>query len=90
MAEIELFASGASRHNLRYEVLYKENDEEKYLALRNLLTAKKCPSIVYVSKVKRTYSLTARLEADGIKVLPFNGKKDKSEKVANQEKFMNG
>lgn len=88
--EMELFASGAARHNLRYEVLYKENDEEKYLALRNLLTAKKCPSIVYVSKVKRTYSLATRLEADGIKALPFNGKMDKSQKVANQEKFMNG
>ena len=88
--EMELFASGASRHNLRYEVLYKENDEEKYLALRNLLTAKNCPSIVYVSKVKRTYSLATRLSADGIKALPFNGKMDKSEKVANQEKFMNG
>lgn len=88
--EMELFASGASRHNLRYEVLYKENDEEKYLTLRNMLTAKNCPSIVYVSKVKRTYSLSSRLEADGIKALPFNGKMDKSEKVANQEKFMNG
>lgn len=88
--EMELFASGAARHNLRYEVLYKENDEEKYLALRNLLTAKNCPSIVYVSKVKRTYSLATRLSADGIQALPFNGKMDKSEKVANQEKFMSG
>ncbi|MGN0650269.1 MAG: RecQ family ATP-dependent DNA helicase [Oscillospiraceae bacterium] len=88
--ETELFASGAARHNLRYEVLYKENDEEKYLTLRNLLTAKNCPSIVYVSKVKRTYSLAERLSADGIKALPFNGKMEKSEKVENQEKFMSG
>ena len=88
--EMELFASGASRHNLRYEVLHKENDDEKYLTLRNLMTAKNCPSIVYVSKVKRTYSLATKLSADGIKALPFNGKMDKSEKVANQEKFMNG
>lgn len=88
--EMEIFASGASRRNLRYEVLYKENDEEKYLALRNLLTAKNCPSIVYVSKVKRTYSLSNRLIADGIKALPFNGKMDKSKKIANQEQFMSG
>lgn len=88
--KMEIFASGASRHNLRYEVLYKENDEEKYLALRRLLTAKNCPSIVYVSKVKRTFNLAARLTSDGIKALPFNGKMEKSEKIANQEQFMSG
>ncbi len=88
--EMAVFASGASRRNLRYEVLYKENDDEKYLALRNLLTTKNCPSIVYVSKVRRTYSLASRLTADGIKALPFNGKMDKSEKTANQEQFMSG
>ena len=88
--EMEIFASGASRRNLRYEVLYKENDDEKYLALRNLLTTKNCPSIVYVSKVKRTFSIAKRLNADGIKALPFNGKMDKSEKIANQEQFMSG
>ena len=88
--EMEIFASGASRRNLRYEVLYKENDDEKYLALRNLLTTKNCPSIVYVSKVKRTFSIAKRLNADGIKALPFNGKMDKSGKIANQERFMSG
>lgn len=88
--EMEIFASGASRRNLRYEVLYKENDDEKYLALRNLLTTKNCPSIVYVSKVKRTFGIAKRLTADGIKALPFNGKMDKSEKIANQEQFMSG
>lgn len=88
--EMEIFASGASRRNLRYEVLYKKNDDEKYLALRNLLTTKNCPSIVYVSKVKRTFSIAKRLNADGIKALPFNGKMDKSEKIANQEQFMSG
>lgn len=88
--KMEIFASGASRHNLHYKVLHMENDEEKYLALRKLLTAKICPSIVYVSKVKRTFSLAARLSADGINALSFNGKMDKSEKVANQERFMSG
>lgn len=88
--EMNIYASGASRHNLHYEVLYKENNEEKYLALRNLLTAKNCPSIVYVSRVRRTREIAERLGSDGIKALPFNGRMDKSEKVANQEKFMSG
>ena len=88
--EMSIFASGASRHNLRYEVLYKNSDDEKYLALRNLLTTKNCPSIVYVSTVRRTFHIADKLSADGIKALPYNGKMDKSEKVANQEQFMNG
>lgn len=72
------------------KVLYKNSDDEKYLALRNLLTTKNCPSIVYVSTVRRTFHIADKLSADGIKALPYNGKMDKSEKVANQEQFMNG
>ncbi|MDR1409272.1 MAG: DEAD/DEAH box helicase, partial [Oscillospiraceae bacterium] len=34
-AKLELFSSTAIRENLRYVVLYKETDEEKYTALRN-------------------------------------------------------
>lgn len=85
---LDIFATGAARHNLRYEVIYKENDDEKYLALRNLIEQKNCPTIVYVSKVKKTIALAKKLSEDGFSALPYNGKMESSQKIENQEKFM--
>ena len=87
--ELELFATNASRTNLRYEVLYKETDEEKYDALRTLIEQKNCPTIVYVSRTKRTWQIAEKLTNDGFKARPFNGKMDSSEKQENQEAFIN-
>lgn len=87
--ELELFATNASRTNLRYEVLYKETDEEKYETLRTLIEQKDCPTIVYVSRTKRTKQLAEKLTNDGFKARAFNGKMDSSEKQENQEAFIN-
>ena len=87
--ELELFATNASRTNLRYEVLYKETDEEKYDALRTLIEQKNCPTIVYVSRTKRTLQIAEKLTNDGFKARPFNGKMESSEKQENQEAFIN-
>ncbi len=87
--ELELFATNASRTNLRYEVLYRETDEEKYETLRSLIEQKSCPTIVYVSRTKRTRALAEKLCNDGFKARPFNGKMDSSEKQENQEAFIN-
>lgn len=87
--ELELFATNAARTNLRYEVLYKETDEEKYETLRTLIEQKNCPAIVYVSRTKRTRLLAEKLTNDGFKALAFNGKMDSSEKQENQEAFIN-
>lgn len=87
--DLELFATSAARTNLRYEVLYKETDEEKYSAMRDLIEQKNCPTIVYVSRTKRTRQLAEKLCADGFKARPFNGKMDSTEKQENQEAFIN-
>lgn len=87
--ELEIFASSASRKNLRYEVLYKENDEEKYTTLRLLAEQKNCPAIVYVSRARRTVELASKLCADGISALPFHGQMDRGEKQENQDAFIN-
>ncbi len=87
--ELELFATNASRTNLRYEVLFRETDEEKYETLRGLIEQKSCPTIVYVSRTKRTRKLAEKLCNDGFKARPFNGKMDSSEKQENQEAFIN-
>ena len=87
--ELELFATTASRTNLRYEVLYRETDEEKYETLRTLIEQKNCPTIVYVSRTRRTRLLAEKLNNDGFKARAFNGKMDSSEKQENQEAFIN-
>lgn len=86
--DLQLFASSASRTNLRYSVIHAETDEDKYMKLRSLIAESDCPTIVYVSRTKRTKMLAEKLTRDGYKALPFNGRMDSDEKIANQEAFM--
>ena len=88
--DLKLFASTASRTNLRYSVIHTETDNEKYLKLRSLVAEANCPTIIYVSRTKRTKELAAKLTRDGYKALPFNGKMESDEKISNQDKFMKG
>ncbi len=88
--ELELFATDAQRRNLHYTVLYKAGDPEKYAALRGLIARKNCPTIVYVSRTRKTKELAEALSRDGFPALPYNGKMEPPEKVANQEAFMSG
>lgn len=83
--DLQLFASSALRTNLRYSVIHAETDEDKYIKLRSLIAESDCPTIVYVS---RTKMLAEKLTRDGYKALPFNGRMDSDEKIANQEAFM--
>ena len=86
--DLQLFASSASRTNLRYSMIHAETDEDKYMKLRSLIAESDCPTIVYVSRTKRTKMLAEKLTRDGYKALPFNGRMDSDEKIANQEAFM--
>lgn len=88
--ELELFTSDASRENLRYAVLHQETEGEKYNTLRALIEQKDCPTIVYVSRTRRTKQLAEKLTSDGFPARPYNGKMDPSEKVANQDAFLQG
>lgn len=85
---LELYASSATRENLHYTVLYKETEEEKYNALRSLIAEKNCPTIVYVSRTKRTQELAEKLTSDGFLAKPFHGKMDANDKIINQEAFI--
>jgi ATP-dependent DNA helicase RecQ len=53
-----------------------------------LIAESSCPTIVYVSRTKRTKQLAEKMTRDGYKALPFNGKMDADEKIANQDAFM--
>lgn len=88
--ELKLFAAKAERSNLRYSVIHADTPEEKYHQLRSLILGRSCPTIVYVSRTKRTHELANHLRADGIAALPFNGKMEAADKVHHQNAFMNG
>lgn len=86
--DLKIFASKAMRTNLRYSVIHADTDEDKYMKLRSLIAGSACPVIVYVSRTKRTWQLAEKLTRDGFKALPFNGRMDAEDKIANQESFM--
>lgn len=86
--DLDLFASSASRTNLRYSVIHADTDDDKYTKLRSLIAESSCPTIIYVSRTKRTKDLSEKLTRDGYKALPFNGKMNADEKIANQDAFM--
>ncbi|MCO5290140.1 MAG: RecQ family ATP-dependent DNA helicase [Chitinophagaceae bacterium] len=87
---LELFTSTTSRTNLHYKVFEKDDEEEKYQALRDLIEEKKCPTIIYVSRTRKAYTLAERLRKDGFSAKPYHGKMDKQEKSENQDSFING
>lgn len=87
--ELELYASNASRTNLRYQVRLVDPETKKYLELRELIKTKDCPTIVYVSRTKQTVKLSEQLKNDGILALPFNGKMDPKAKQSHQDDFIN-
>ena len=87
---LELFASSATRTNLRYSVVHSETNEDKYLKLRQLISESACPTIVYVARVERTRKIAEQLTRDGFPALPFNGKMSSDEKTVNQDAFMSG
>ena len=88
--ELKVFAANAERKNLRYSVLHADTADEKYNLLRSLILGHNCPSIVYVSRTRRTRELAQHLVNDGIRALPFNGKMEAADKVKNQNAFMSG
>lgn len=86
--DLQLFASSASRTNLHYSVIHVDSDGNKYNLLRLLVEQADCPTIIYVSRTKRTRELAQKLTRDGISALPYNGKMDADEKIHNQDAFM--
>ena len=86
--ELLLFTTASQRKNLHYRVLREESDAEKYAQLRSLIEEKDCPTIVYVSRTRRTKQLADQLCNDGFAARPFHGKMESREKVANQKAFM--
>ena len=88
--ELEVFSSNSSRTNLHYEVFEKQDEEEKYNTLRNMIEEKNCPTIIYVSRTRKAEVLAQRLTQDGYQTRAYHGQMDKQEKTENQDLFMRG
>ncbi len=88
--DLEIFSSSATRTNLQYKVFEKGDEEQKYNSVRDLIEEKNCPTIVYVSRTKKAYSLAKRLTEDGFNAKPYHGKMDVKEKTGNQDSFIKG
>lgn len=86
--KLQLYTTSADRENLHYTVLYKDSKEEKYQALRDIIQAKKCPTIVYVSRTKKAEEIAEKLVKDGFAAKAFHGQMEPSDKIANQESFI--
>lgn len=88
--ELGLFTAKPSRKNLTYKVFEKKDEEEKYQALRSLIEENNCPTIVYVSRTKKTADLAERLNKDGFNARPYHGKLESEIKIENQNAFIEG
>jgi len=88
--ELEIFKTVATRKNLKFKVYPKNDEEEKYNTVRDLIDIHNCPSIIYVSRTLKAYRLAERLSQDGYIAKPYHGKMDKQEKSENQDAFING
>ncbi len=88
--ELEIFRAMASRTNLQYKVIPKDEEEEKYNTVRSLIDGKSCPTIVYVSRTRKAYTIAERLAQDGYQAKPYHGKMDRQEKSENQDAFIRG
>lgn len=86
--ELDIYATDSTRKNLTYYVLYKETEEEKYSTMRELIQEFNCPTIVYVSRTKKTFELSEKLNKDGISSKHYHGKMDSNDKISNQEQFI--
>ncbi|MDD4729839.1 MAG: RecQ family ATP-dependent DNA helicase, partial [Dysgonamonadaceae bacterium] len=88
--ELELFRASATRTNLQYHIFNEENNDEKFSKLRQLIVDNDCPTIVYVSRTRRTEDLAAKLTESGYPAKPYHGQMDKQMRITNQDVFMRG
>lgn len=87
---LEVFRAPTSRTNLYFRVFQRNDENSKYNALRDLIVEKKCPTIVYVSRTRKTGDLAEHLRKDGISALAFHGKMENQQKTENQNAFISG
>ena len=90
LLDLEAFRAGTARPNLTYNIFNEQNNDEKYLKLRQLIIDNDCPTIIYVSRTRRAEELAGKLTEDGYVAKPYHGQMDKQSRIENQDAFISG
>jgi ATP-dependent DNA helicase RecQ len=88
--ELIVFQTNESRKNLRYVVYEQSEDTNKYTLLRDVLSQRQVPAIIYVSRTKKAEELAQKLSADGFPAKPYHGKLAAKVKTDHQDAFLAG
>ncbi len=88
--DMEIIVAKAQRENLTHHAIRVSDKEDKYRTLRDLLTEKHCPTIVFTMNTRLTEELAQRLQSDHIDARPYHARMDARDKHANQDAFMRG
>lgn len=82
--------TGIERPNLAFEVRHVSGDAEKHAALLEALRDVEGPAIVYTATVRHVADVTAFLEGEAMRVLPYHGRMPAGRRHETQERFMAG
>lgn len=88
--DAEVVHTGFYRPNLELAVVPAPGEAEKRRALLGLIREAEGAGIVYTATVKAVGELTEFLRAEGVDAAPYHGRLKKSEREANQDRFMAG
>lgn len=88
--DFKIYRASSKRENLRYKVICRKDDREKYDCLRTIIESHNCPTIVYVVRTHVATELAAHLQRDGYEARAYHGKMDAKEKTENQNAFIDG
>ena len=88
--ELAIFIADTRRENLHFGVYEVVDKVQKYQKLKNLLTEKDGPRIIYVSRTKIAEELAEQLRRDGFNSRAYHGQMDADEKIQIQNDFMEG
>jgi ATP-dependent DNA helicase RecQ len=87
--KLELYTTQSSRKNLKFIVTIKQ-ENEKYNYIRQLLSDKDCPTIIYLSRTRRVEEICEKLNKDGFYAKSYHGKMEAKVKSENQDAFIKG
>ncbi len=88
--DAEIVHTGFYRPNLQLGVVPVAGEAEKRTKILELVRASQGTGIVYTATVKAVVELTEFLRSEGIDAAPYHGRLKKSEREANQDRFMAG
>jgi ATP-dependent DNA helicase RecQ len=90
ISDAEVVHTGFYRPNLDLAVVPAAGEDEKRRKLLDLIRKSEGAGIVYTATVKAVGELTELLRSEGIDAAGYHGRLKKSEREANQDRFMRG